>query len=469
MKLRPLLAALPAFALTACNFAPKYVQPAAPVAPNLPQGAAYPSLAAGDTAVDALGWRDFFTDARLQQVIAKALSDNRNLRTTLANVERARALYRVNRAALFPIVNASATLSAVQGTQGRVTDNFLVQAGSSAYEIDLWGRLRNLSTAAFETWLATDEGRKSTQIALVAETASAWLSYAATADALRIAQETVATRKDTLSVNVRREANGIGTKLDVATATSQLNTAESAAADLQTNLAQARNALELITGGPLADDLLPSTLGNGDQVLASLPVGLSSEVLLRRPDVLSAEHSLRATYANIGAARAAFFPRLSLTGLFGFASAGLTRIFESGDFQKTANAAVTQRIFDGGATANNLAAAKASRDAALATYEGAIQTAFREVADTLARRGTIDESLRAQTSLAANAATAYRLSKARYDAGVATYLEPLDAQRTLYNAQQSLISARLTRASNMVELYRALGGGLQEATGQSEQ
>lgn len=464
MKLRLLLATLPALALASCNFAPKYVRPDAPVAPALPQGTAYPALTTAEAQVDAIGWRDFFTDPRLQQVIARSLADNRNLRTSLANVERARALYRVNRAALFPIVNGSATLSAVQGTQGRVTDNFLVQAGSSSYEIDLWGRLRNLSEAGFQTWLATDEGRKSTQIALVAETASAWLSYAATADALRIAQETVATRKDTLALNVRREANGIGTKLEVATATSLLNTAETNVADLQTNLAQARNALELIAGGPLPDDLLPTTLGAGDQVLGALPVGLSSDVLLRRPDVLSAEHTLRAAYANIGAARAAFFPRLSITGLFGFASPGLTRIFDSPSFQKTANTALGQRIFDGGATANNLKATKATRDAALATYERAIQVAFREVADALARRGTIDESLRAQTSLEANATTAYRLSKLRYDSGVANFLEPLDAQRTLYNAQQSLIAARLTKASNMVELYRALGGGLVETT-----
>ncbi|HQS69020.1 MAG: RND transporter [Novosphingobium sp. 28-62-57] len=469
MKLRLLLATLPALALASCNFAPKYVRPDAPVAPALPQGTAYPALGAAEAQVDAIGWRDFFTDPRLQQVIARSLADNRNLRASLANVERARALYRVNRAALFPIVNGSGTLSAVQGTQGRVTDNFLVQAGSSSYEIDLWGRLRNLTEAGFQTWLATDEGRKSTQIALVAETASAWLSYAATADALRIAQETVATRKDTLALNVRREAIGIGTKLEVATATSLLNTAETNVADLQTNLAQARNALELITGGPLPDDLLPTTLGAGDQVLGALPVGLSSEVLLRRPDVLSAEHTLRAAYANIGAARAAFLPRLSITGLFGFASPGLTRIFESGDFQKTANTQLGQRIFDGGATANNLKATKATRDAALATYERAIQVAFREVADALARRGTIDESLRAQTSLAANAATAYRLSKLRYDSGVANFLEPLDAQRTLYNAQQSLIAARLTKASNMVELYRALGGGLVEMTAAPEE
>lgn len=465
MKRRIALAALPALALSACNFAPRYVQPTPPVPQSLPQGGVYPALAGAETAVDALGWRDFFVDPRLQQVIATAVAENRNLRATLANVERARALYRVDRAALFPIVNASGTLSAVQGTAGRVTDNFLVQAGTSAYEIDLWGRLRNQSRSSLETYLATEEGRKATQIALVAEAASAWLSYAATADALRIAEDTVASRRRTLDVNVRREANGIGTRLEVATATTALNSAEAAVADFRTSLAQARNALDLIVGKPLADDLLPTTLGTGDQLRNALPVGLSSEVLLRRPDVLAAEHDLKATYADIGVARAAFFPTLSLTGLFGFASAGLTNIFNSGEFQKTVNGSLRQRIFDGGATASNLAAAKASRDAALATYERTIQTAFREVADALARRGTIDESIRAQSSLEANAATAYRISQSRYDAGVANYLEPLDAQRTLYNARQSLISARLIKAANMVELYRALGGGLVESTG----
>lgn len=464
MKLRALFATLPALALAACNLAPKYTRAEAPVPPALPQGPAYPAASGEQTTVDALSWREFFTDPRLQQVIARSLADNRDLRVALANVERARAVYRVNRAALFPIVNGGGTLSAVQGTQGRVTDNFLVQAGASAYEIDMWGRLRNLGAASFQRYLATDEGRKSTQIALVAETASAWLSHAATADALRIARETLATRQETLAITVRREANGIGTKLEVANATAQLNAAQAAVADFTTDLAQARNALELLSGGPLGNDLLPDTLGSGDQTLAVLPVGLSSDVLLRRPDVMSAEHSLRATYADIGVARAAFFPTLSLTGLFGFASAGLLKIFENGDFQKTANVALRQRIFDGGATANNLNAAKASREAALATYEGAIQNAFREVADALARRGTIDDRLTAQVSLEASAATAYRLSTARYNAGIANYLEPLDAQRTYYNARQSLVSARLIKAANMVELYRALGGGLQEQT-----
>lgn len=462
MKLRALFAALPAFALTACNLAPKYVRTQPPVPPTLPQGQSYNALPNEEIDTDALGWRVFFNDPRLQQVIEKALADNRDLRVALANVERARAVYRVNRAALFPIINGGGTLSAVQGTQGRITDNFLVQAGSSAYEIDMWGRLRNLGAASMQRYLATDEGRKSTQIALIAETASAWLTYAATADALLIARETRDTRQETLTINVAREANGIGTKLDVANATAQLNTAQTAVADFTTDLAQARNALELLSGGSLDDTLLPGTLGLGDQTLGVLPVGLSTQVLLRRPDVMAAEHSLRATYADIGVARAAFFPALSLTGLFGYASAGLLKIFESSSFQKTANLALRQRIFDGGVTANNLKAAKASREAALAGYESSIQNALREVADALARRGTIDDRLAAQVSLEANAATAYRLSTARYKAGIANYLEPLDAQRTYYNARQSLVSARLIKAANMVELYRALGGGLNE-------
>lgn len=462
IRVRKSMAVLPALALAACNLAPKYVRPEAPVAPVLPQGAAYPVLSQGDTTVDALGWRSFFTDARLQQVIATALAGNRDLRIAVANVERARALYRIERAALIPAIGATGTASETRGSAGRVTDNFTVQAGVSAYEIDLFGRLRNQSASALQSYLATDEGRKSTQIALIAETASAWLTYAATADALRIAEETLVSRRETLVLNTRREANGIGTRLDVASATTAVNSAEADVADFRTSLAQARNALELLAGGALPDDLLPITLASGDHLRASLPVGLSSAVLLRRPDVLAAEHDLRATYADIGAARAAFFPTISLTGLLGFVSSGLGALFDGDSFQKSVSGSARQTIFDGGATASNLKAAKAARDAALAAYERAIQSAFREVADALARRGTIDDKVAAQASLESNAAIAYRLTQARFDAGIANYLEPLDAQRTLYTARQALVSARLAKAANMVELYRALGGGLND-------
>ncbi|CAH0497442.1 efflux transporter outer membrane subunit [Novosphingobium sp. CECT 9465] len=462
IRIRLSIAVLPMLALGGCNLAPKYVRPEAPVTPKLPQGPAYPALAEGETTVDALGWRLFFTDARLQQVIAKALSDNRDLRIAVANVERARALYRVERAALIPAIGTTGTASETRASAGRVTDNFSVQAGVSAYEIDLFGRLRNQSASAFQSYLATDEGRKATQIALVAETASAWLTHAATADALRIAEETLVSRRETLALNIRREANGIGTRLDVASATTAVNSAEADVADFRTSLAQARNALDLLAGDALPDDLLPMTLGNGDYLRGSLPVGLSSAVLLRRPDVLAAEHDLRAAYADIGAARAAFFPTISLTGLLGFASSGLGALFDGDSFQKSVSGNARQTIFDGGGIAGNLGAANASRDAALAAYERAIQSAFREVSDALARRGTIDDKVTAQASLESNAAIAYRLTQARFDAGIANYLEPLDAQRTLYTAKQALVLARLTRAANMVELYRALGGGLNE-------
>lgn len=461
IRLRHTLVAASALTLAACNMAPKYVQPGAPVASSLPQGPAYPVLDAGDGQIDALGWRDFFSDTRLQDVIALALASNRDLRVAVANVAQARALYRVDRAGLFPTLGVSADGSATR-RNGATTQNYSVLGGITSFEIDLFGKLRNQSASAFQTYLATDEGRKATQIAIVAEAATAWLTYAATSDALRIAQETLASQQATLRVNERREQNGIGTRLEVAQAQTLVDSARAAVADYQTDLAQARNALELLTGAPVADALLPQTLGAGDQVRASLPVGLSSGVLLRRPDVLAAEHDLRATYADIGAARAAFFPSISLTSVLGFASSSLSSLFQGGSFQSGASGAASQTIFNGGKNQGNLAYAKASRDAALASYEKAVQAAFQEVADALARRGTIDEKVAAQVSLADNAAKALTLTESRYRNGVATYLEPLDAQRTSYSARQALVTARLAKAANMVELYRTLGGGLRD-------
>ncbi len=473
IRFRAFLTAASLFSLAACNLAPANIRPTAPVPPALPQGASYPALGAGDTAVDELGWHDFFTDARLQSVIAQALANNRDLRIAVANVAQARALYRVERAGLLPTIGASAdaTVSRGQSTSGFSTggsgtintsgtnQNYGLNVGISAFEIDLFGRQRNLSRAAFEEWLASEEGRKSAQIAIVSETATAWLTYAATADALSVARETLASQQQSLKVNQRRESLGIGTGLDVAQAQTQVDSALAAVADYTTDLAQAKNALDLLVGAPVTADLLPPTLGAGDQTLVALPVGVDSAVLLRRPDVLAAEHRLRAANADIGAARAAFFPTISLTGLLGFASNALGSLFSNG-LRWNAGAGVSQTIFDGGARSGNLAYSEASRDVAVATYEKAIQTAFREVADALARRGTIDAKLAAQQSLADNTAKAARISQSRYTGGIAGYLEPLDAQRTAYAARQALVSARLTRATNMVDLYRTLGGGL---------
>lgn len=470
MGARSVLTAASLLALSACNLAPKYVQPAAPVPPALPQGTAYPALVPGDGAVDQMGWQAFFTDPRLKATIAQALAENRDLRVTIANVERARALYRVQRAGQFPTIGANAGASvthnstAMAGTGSNfgsgTTESYNASASISAFELDLFGKQRNLTRAAFESYLASDEGRKSAQIALVAEVANAWLTYAATSDALAVARETLASQEQSLRVNARREANGVGTGLDVAQAQTQVDSARAAVADYETDLAQAKNALDLLAGAPLTADLLPTTLGTGEQVLSSLPVGLESAVLLRRPDVLQAEHLLKAANADIGVARAAFFPSISLTGLLGLASQSLSSLFSGDAFRWSASGTASQTLFDFGGNAANLAASKASRDAAVASYEGAIQSAFREVADALARRGTIDAKVAAQTSLAANSAKAAAISQSRFNNGVASYLEPLDAQRTAYSARQALVAARLAKASNMVELYRSLGGGL---------
>jgi multidrug efflux system outer membrane protein len=451
---------LPSLALAGCSMVPTYVRPDAPVPPALPQGPAYPQLGTGDTAVDTLGWRDFFTDAKLTAIIAQAMEQNRDLRATVANVERARALYRVQRAGQFPSIAAGPSAGVSQIGGGPTVQSYGVSGSLSAFEIDLFGRRAALSQAQFELYLASDEGRKSAQIALVAETATAWLTYAAFADSLTIARETLHSREQTLDLNQKRERQGIGTALDVAQAQTQVDGARADVANYTTALAQSRNALELLAGSPIRADLLPTTLGAGDQTLSSLPVGLTSTILLRRPDVLAAEHQLKSTNANVGAARAAMFPTISLTGVIGLASDGLSTLFSDGAFHWNASGAATQTIFDGGAKGAALDAAKAERKSALALYEGTIQSAFRDVADALARRGTIDDQLTAQESLAANAAKAARITEARFSAGIASSLEPLDAQRTAYAARQALVSVRLERATNMVSLYRALGGGL---------
>jgi multidrug efflux system outer membrane protein len=446
-------------ALTACNLAPTYVRPDLPVAQSLPQGAAYPTLADGATGVDGIGWQAFFTDQQLKDTIALALASNRDLRSAVAAVAQARALYRVDRAALVPTVTAGPSASA-QRARGVTTETYQLSGGVSAFEIDLFGRLRNTSKAAFETYLASDEGRKATQISVISETATAWLTLAADRDALAVAQATLGSRAKTLKLTQTLESNGVGTKLAVAQAQTAYDTAKADVADYTTFVAQDRNALELLAGAPVPDALLPTTLGEGRQMLASLPVGLSSDVLLRRPDVLEAEHTLKAANARIGAARAAFFPSISLTGLLGLASTSLSGLFNGGTFAWTASGSATQTLFDGGVNAGNLAYARASRDATVASYEKAIQTAFREVADALARRGTIDDKVAAQESYAANAEKAAQITLARYQNGIDTFLEPLDAERTAYAARQALVSARLARATNMVTLYEVLGGGL---------
>lgn len=451
-------------ALAACDMAPKYVRPALPVPATSPQGPAY-GAADGAAIVPAdTAWRDFFTDARLARVIDTALANNRDLRVALANVEQARAQYRVQRADLLPGVTAGGNATyqdspfSLAGS-GR-TDIYQAQVGISAWEIDLFGRVRNLSKAAQEQYFASVETRNAAQTALIAEVANAWLTMAADQERLRIARDLESAFGKTLELNRARFAKGIASELEVRQAQTSYDSARSTIAETLTLVAQDQNALNLLAGTTVPTSDLPDALPAAGATIDNLPADISSDVLLRRPDIAAAEHQLRSANANIGAARAAFFPNISLTAAFGSLSLGLSNLFGSGSQFWSVAPSASLPIFDFGKNKGNLAYARATYDAMLATYEKSVQTGFREVADALARRGTMTQQMEAQTSQRDSARAAYTLSDARFRAGVDPFLTTLDSQRALFTAEQSLLATRLTRATNMVELYRAMGGGL---------
>ncbi len=469
--------------LAGCNLAPKYVRPELPVAPTGPIGPAYAAGNAAGAIVPAdTAWEAFFTDDRLRGVIRLALDNNRDVRIAVANVAQARAQYRVQRADLFPTLGATGSATyqkspfnaigtgtgtgggtgtgagAVAGS-GRI-DIYSANVGVSAWEIDLFGRIRNLTQAQQQAYFAAEENRNAAQVSLIAETATAWLSMAADQDRLKIAEDTERAFGQTLKLTQDRFRIGIASELEVRQARTTYDQARSDIADATTLIAQDQNALNLLAGTTVPVTLLPARMPDKTPTLENLPANLSSEVLLRRPDVAAAEHNLIAANANIGAARAAFFPNISLTAAFGTLSLGLSNLFGSGSQQWSVAPTITQPIFDFGRNKGNLNYAKATRDAMLATYEKSIQTGFREVADALARRGTINGQLEAQTSLRDNAAGAFKLSELRFRAGIDPFLNTLDSQRALYTAQQSLLATRLVRDSNAIELYRSLGGGL---------
>ncbi len=479
---RPALPLLATVALAACNLAPKYVRPDMPVPPTLPSGQgdgpAYPPAVAGAAQPADIAWRDFFTDPKLRRLVEIALVNNRDLRVLVANVAQARAQFRSERADLFP--NVAATGSAnyqkqssgqfqgfgiAPGTPGapsppRRIDIYQAQIGISAWEIDLLGRQRNLTREAFEKYLASQEARNAAQVSLIAEVATGYLRLAADRDLLRVAQETAASNLSTLQLTQAQFRIGTQSELEVRQAQTSYDTARAQVQSQTTQVAQDLNALNLLLGAPAPADLLPAGLPRDGATIAALPASLSSEVLLRRPDIAEAEHNLLAANADIGAARAAFFPTISLTAALGTLSVGLSGLFAGGNGTWQVQPQISQTIFDFGKNQANLRYSRASRDVAVAQYEKAIQTGFREVADALARRGTIRRQLEAQESLQQAAAATLKLSEVRFRAGVDTFLNVLDAQRTLSTANQRLVTTRLTEQSNMVELYRSLGGGL---------
>ncbi|MBO9710805.1 MAG: efflux transporter outer membrane subunit [Caulobacter sp.] len=467
------LTLLAASALSACTMAPKTVRPALAVDNAWPI-AQYNNTGANTgqaaTAAD-LGWREVFEDPRLQGTIDLALNNNRDLRVAVLNIEKARAQYRVQRAALLPGVDATATgskssqpLSTLAGAGGTGTgkveiENYTAGVGVTSWELDLFGRVRSLKDAALQSYLATRETSRSVQISLIAQTANAWLTLAADQDLLALARETLDTRNNTLDLAEKRFAAGAISQLELREAQTLT---ESARADVATYVAQVeqdKNALRLVVGADVPADLLPAGGLVTAQILADLPAGIPSDVLTRRPDVLAAEHDLAGANANIGAARAAFFPRITLTASAGAASNDLDSLFDSGHGTWSFAPRISLPIFAGGANVAGLDSAKASQKIAVASYEKAVQTAFREVADGLAVQSTINERVGSQERLVAAANDSVRLSRARYDAGIDSSLNLLDAQRTLYTSQKGLIGARLVRATNLATLYKALGGG----------
>jgi multidrug efflux system outer membrane protein len=337
---------------------------------------------------------------------------------------------------------------------------YSLTAGVSAYQLDLFGKLRDQSRAAQDQYFATQAARDAAQITLVSEVAGDYLTLGSDRALLKIAQNTLASSSESLNVIRRRFEAGIDNQLDIAQADTTVQQARFDVARLTTQVAQDRNALELVVGAPVSDDLLPAGVGEPVAVLDQLPEAVSSSVLLQRPDVAQAEDQLKAANANIGAARAAFFPNISLTGSGGLTSLALSTLFKGASSTWSFAPSVSQTLFDASANRGNLDYAKAQRDIRLASYEKAIQTAFREVADALAQRGTIDEQIAAQRALTAAAADSLRLATARYERGSDTYLNVLVAQRTLYAAQQTLVAAELAKSANLVTLYTSLGGGL---------
>ncbi|MDB5737053.1 MAG: transporter [Sphingomonas bacterium] len=473
--------------LAGCDLAPRYQRPALVAPSTLPQGGPYPALS-GTGTVAAVGWKDFFTDERLRQTIALGLANNRDLRIAAANVIQARAQYHVQRADLLPTITAGAsasvrhtgtngaTVGSSGGTgtttggststnvssSGGTVDSYSADLGISAFELDLFGRVRNLTKAAQDQYFATQAGQNSTRISLIAEIATAWLTMASDEDQLAVSKDTLKSFQQSLDITRAQFGKGIISELDVRQAETNLQTARYDLAQLTSQIAQDQNALNLLVGTTVSAELLPYGLGGDAHTLSDLPAGLSSTVLLNRPDVLQAEDQLKAQNANIGAARAAFFPTISLTTAAGTASGGLSGLFTGGSWSYNASSSGLLTLFDFGRNQANLHYAQASRDAAVATYEKTVQTGFREVADALAQRGTIAEQIAARAALTDSAAKAAFLADARYKGGIDTYLNSLLAERTLYTARQSLVQTRLARASNLVELYRALGGGLVE-------
>ncbi len=465
---RLLVSCVVAAVVGGCTMAPKYQRPEAPIPTTLPSGGAYGPATEATVPASEIHWQDFFEDERLRELISLALENNRDLRLAALNVERARAMYGVQRAELYPALDAGAgmTRSRTPADLSRdgaasTSNQFNVNLGVVQWEIDFFGRIRSFKDAALQQYLATEEARRSANILLVSNVAVAYMRLAADSENLKLAQTTLEAQQNSLDLVQRLFEQGVAQEIDVHRARTQVDSARAEVARYRQLIAQDVNALELLVGTSIDREKLPVDLTDVVPP-AELAAGVSSEVLLLRPDVQRAEHQLMAANANIGAARAAFFPRISLTAAIGTASNELDNLFTAGSRTWNFAPQLVMPIFDARVWAAKRVA-DVDQDIALAEYERAIQNSFREVADALAVRGTVDEQLAAQQSLVDAVDATYRLSSRRYEEGLDSYLSVLDAQRSLYSAQRGLVELRFAKLANQVTLYQVLGGGWQPA------
>ena len=471
--------------LSACTLEPHYSRPTAPVQ------ATWNGNAAGkaDTAsVADIGWRQFFPDPVLQRLIGLALANNRDLRVAVLNVQAAQAQYRIQRADLFPSITASgleeierypagvvAGGSPTGGSSGSATTTtpskgetirfYQVGVGFTSYELDLFGKIRSLKHEALEKYFSTGETQRASQLTLVAEVASAYLAILADEAILKVTRDTLESQTSSYDLTKKSLNAGTTTELALRQAATTVDTARANLAAYTRQEAQDRNALMILLGVPIPEDISFATDINSENLSADVPVGIPSEVLARRPDVLAAEHQLVAANADIGAARAAFFPSILLTAQAGTASTSLSGLFKPGSGAWTFSPQINLPIFTGGANTASLDLSKIEKNVNVAQYEKTLQSAFREVDDALAARNTLDEQLVAQRALLDDSAESYRLAEMRFRNGVDSFLPVLDAQRALYSAQQAVVSLELLRLQNMATLYKALGGGMKESSG----
>nr|WP_315848617.1 efflux transporter outer membrane subunit [uncultured Rhodoferax sp.] len=457
--------------LAGCSFIPTFSRPAAPVAESFPTVAAAPALPTAEANARSAAeteWQAFFKDARLKRLIELALQNNRDLRVAVLNIEQTRAKLQVARADQLPTVNAGINGSRGPAANGAVTSSYTAGLSVTAYELDFFGRVRALSQAAQAQLLGTEEARKTVQISLIASVANTYLNLLADDELLRATRETLKTRQESLRLMQLKFDNDAASKLDLSSAQSLLEAAKVSLAQLTRQRAQDENALVLLVGQPLPADL-PAGVSMAEQgFLSDLPAGVPSELLVRRPDVRQAEQNLLALNANIGAARAAFFPRITLTASAGVASNDLDTLFNNGTSAWSFVPQLLMPLFDAGRNQANLEAAKVNKEIAVAQYEKAIQTGFREVADALAGRATLGDQLQAQTAQLEAEKTRMGLTDLRFKNGVASSFDVLDAQRSLFTAQQAVVQVQALQLQNLVTLYKVLGGGWTEAAAEQK-